>query len=242
VESRVDVLVTQGNPAATAAKNATSAIPIVNVSFANPVAAGLVVSLARPGGNLTGMSTDTGPELAGKRLELLKEAVPTLSRVAVLWSPEDAAQNERFATTQEAARVLGVSVQSVPIRGPNDFDSAFEAIVREGADGLAGLGSAFLVAHRIRVAEYALQHRLPSVQTVRTHADAGALMAYGPSLKDLARRAAAYVDKILKGARPADLPVEQPREFDFIINLHTAQALGLTIPHHVLLQATEVIQ
>jgi putative tryptophan/tyrosine transport system substrate-binding protein len=214
----------------------------VNVGMANPVGAGLVASLARPGGNITGMSTDTGPELSGKRLELLKATAPALSRIAVLWSPEDAAQQERLVKTQEAARALGVTVQSVPVGGPNDLDDAFEAIARAGVDGLAGLGSPFLLNHRVRVAEFALQHGLPSVQASRAHVEAGVLMAYGPSLHDLARRSAAYVGRILKGTKPADLPVEQPREFEFLINLRTAQALGLTIPHHVLLQATEVIQ
>jgi putative tryptophan/tyrosine transport system substrate-binding protein len=242
VTSGVDVIVTVGNLSATAAKRATSSIPSVNVSFADPVSAGLVASLARPGGNLTGMSADTGPELAGKRLDLLKQAVPTMSRVAVVWSPEDAAQNERFAYTQDAARTLGIAVQRVPVRGPEDFDSVFVAIVQEGADALVGLGSPLLFAHRRRVVDFALQQGLPSIQTRREFADGGGLMAYGPSFADLARRAATYVDKILKGAKPADLPIEQPMRFDFVINLKTAQTLGLTIPQHVLLQATEIIQ
>jgi putative tryptophan/tyrosine transport system substrate-binding protein len=242
VNSDVDVIVTVGNLSATAAKRLTSRIPIVNISFADPVSAGLVPSLARPGGNLTGMSADTGRELAGKRLDLLKQAVPATSRVAVLWSPEDAARNERFAYTQDAARTFGISVQPVPVRVTEDFDSAFAAVVRDGAEAMVGLGSPLLFAHRRRVADFALRQGLPSIQTRREFADGGGLMAYGPSFADLARRSATYVDKILKGASPADLPVEQPTTFDFVINLRTAAALGVTIPPHVLLQATEVIQ
>ena len=238
----VDVIVTVGNPTASAAKSATSTIPIVAAAFADPVGTGLVASLARPGGNLTGLAIDTGPVLAGKRLELLTEVVPGVSRVAVLWDPADPAQSGRLSETQDAARALGVAVQSVPVRGANDFDSAFGAVLRERAEAIYHFGSPLFNENRTRIAEFALQNRLPSIGVRRDYAEAGNLMNYGPSFPDLARRAAAYVAKILKGAKPADLPVEQPREFEFIINLRTARDLGLTIPPHVLLQATEIIQ
>jgi len=237
----VDVIVVVAVPAASAAKSATSTIPIVATNFADPVGTGLVASLARPGGNLTGLATDTGPAQAGKRLELLREAVPGVSRVAALWDP-DPAQSRRLSETQDAARALGVVVQAVPVRGPNDFDRALDAIVREQAEAIAVLGGPFLFENRTRIAEFAWQNRLPSMGGRREFADAGHLMAYGANFPDLARRAAVYVDKILKGAKPADLPIEQPMRFDFVVNLKTAQNLGITFPNEIMLQVTEVIQ
>jgi putative ABC transport system substrate-binding protein len=242
VGQRPDIIVVAGNPAARAASGATRVIPIVNVSFADPVAAELVASLARPGGNLTGLTTDTGPVLAGKRLELLKGAVPGTSRVSVLWTPDDPATTGRWSEMQEGASALGITLHSAPVIDSSHFDTAFEAILQARAQAVVVLGSPFLFVNAARIAEFALHHRLPSVATRGEFAHAGGLMAYGPDFRDLTRRAAGYVNKILKGAQPADLPIEQPREFELILNLKTARALGLAIPPHVLAQATEVLQ
>jgi putative ABC transport system substrate-binding protein len=242
VGSQVAVIVTGAIAWASAAKQATSSIPIVSLGLDDPVGAGLIASLARPGGNLTGLAIDTGPALAGKRLDLLREAVPAVSRVAILWNPGEPGASGRFAAVQEVARALGIVVLSAPVYGPDAFDEAFDTIIRERVEAIALVPSPLLAFNRTRVAEFALETRLPTMGSLREEAAAGYLMAYGARLTDLARRAAYYVDRILKGASPADLPVEQPREFDFVINLKTAHALGLTIPDQVLLQATEVIQ
>jgi putative tryptophan/tyrosine transport system substrate-binding protein len=238
----VDVLVVVGARPTQAAKSATSTTPIV-IAFTSedPVAAGLVASLAQPGGNVTGLSA-ISPQLSGKRLELVKETVGGGAPIAVLWNAANPAPRARFEETQAAAQVLGVPVQSLAVREASDLDSAFEAAVRERAVALIALRDSLTLSSQAQLVELAAKHRLPAMYEDRVWTDAGGLMAYGPSIPDMSRRAATYVDRILKGANPADLPVEQPMRFDFVINARTAQTLGLTIPPHVLLQATEVIQ
>jgi putative tryptophan/tyrosine transport system substrate-binding protein len=209
----------------------------------DPIGNGFVASLARPGGNITGLSS-LAPGISGKQLELLKEIVPGLARVAVLGTSIHAhlALDPRSREMDLAAGTLGVQLQYSDVRRPEDIESAFGDARREHLDAAVVFASPILEAHRTRVADLAVQHRLPAVYHVREFVEAGGLMCYGVSFVGLYRRAAYYVDRILKGAKPADLPVEQPREFEFVINLQTAQALGLTIPPHVLLQATEIIQ
>ncbi len=243
VGSGVDIIVTVTDAGAIAAKGATNTIPIVAITLADPVGAGLVASLARPGGNLTGLTVDAGPGQEAKRLEFLRTAIGGISHLALIWDPAGSAGGRtRFIEAQDAGRALGIVVLSLPVSGPNELDSAFEAIVRERVEVIHVIGSAFLLANRTRIADFALQQRLPSIGSRREWADAGLLMGHGPSYPAIQARGAYYVDRILKGAQPADLPVEQPMTFDFVINLKTAQALGLTIPQHVLLQATEVIE
>jgi putative tryptophan/tyrosine transport system substrate-binding protein len=237
----VDVIVTQGTPPTLAAMQATSSIPIVMAISVDPVGEGHVASLARPGGHVTGQSVMTR-ELSGKRLELLQDAVPGISRVAVLWAPADPGMGPTFAEVEAAARRLGVDLQSLEVAGPEDFDRAFAVAAAEHADALLVLPTGFILRGRQRIVELAAAHRLPAMYPYREHVEAGGLMNYGPNVRDMFRRAATYVDKILKGAKPADLPVEQPMTFSLVINAKTAQALGLTIPPHVLLQATEVLQ
>jgi putative ABC transport system substrate-binding protein len=243
VQAQVDVIVT-APPASPvhAAKNATSRIPIVMLGSPNPVQSGLIASLARPGGNITGVTGDLGPEMVGKRLQLLKETVPGVSRAAVLRNPAEPGQEESVAATAEAARALGVELQIVVAGDPDDLDSAFETIARNQTEAILIPPTSLFFQYRSRIEALALQLRLPTIATTPDQVKAGGLMAYGPNRGDINRRAAYYVDRILKGAKPPDLPVEQPTTFDFVINLQTAQALGLTIPQHVLLQATEVIQ
>ncbi len=236
-----DVLLAWGGPAIVAAKQASSTLPIVFPISGDPVAAGWVASLARPGGNLTGLSSlATG--LAAKRLELLAEVVPGISRVAVLWNPTNPTKQPEFAETVSAARSLGIQLQSLEVRGPDDFAAAFEAAASGRAEALFVLAEPLTVRHTSQIVEFSIRSRLASAHELSEYAEVGGLMNYGANRSDLFRRAATYVDKILKGAKPADLPVEQPTKFDFVINLNTAQALGLTIPQSVLLQATEVIQ
>ena len=241
IDLQPDVLVTIGPPAGLAAKQATSTIPIVAASVPDPVGSGLVASLARPGGNVTVLST-SGNDTDMKRMERLKEVVPTASRVAVLANPNSPATGLRLTNFEAAARVLGQQVRPLPVRTADDFAGAFTAAVDWGADALLvpsdGLASSF----RTRVVELAAQHRLPTFYEHREFTDLGGLAAYGPNYAEISRRAAAYVDRILKGAKPADLPVEQPTTFDFVINLKAAQGLGLTISQKVLAEATEVIQ
>ena len=244
VALKVDVLVAANSLAALAAKQATRTLPIVFAFAVDPVTDGLVTSLARPGGNVTGLSTLLA-ELVGKRLELLKQAVPGVSRVAVLWQP--GAQGERTEKdlqkeAEVAARALGVRVQFVEARGPDDFDRAFSEMTRARAGALTVLGGAMFIIAQRRLVDLAAKNRLPAVYGLREYVDAGGLMSYGPNNVDLFRRAATYVDKILKGAKPADLPVEQPTKFELVINLKTAKALGLTIPPSLLTRADEVIQ
>jgi ABC-type uncharacterized transport system substrate-binding protein len=244
VALKVDVIVAPSTPHALAAKQATKTIPIVFASAPDPVTSGLLTSLARPGDNVTGLSNLT-PELVGKCLELLTRAVPAVSRVAVLWQP--GARGERtdkdmLKAGDVAARALGVRLQFVEARGPADFDRAFSDMTRARADALTVLPSPMFINERRRLVDLAAKNRLPAVYPWREGVDAGGLMAYGPSVSDLFRRAATYVDKILKGAKPGDLPVEQPTKFELIINLKTAKALGLTIPPSVLRRADEVIE
>jgi putative tryptophan/tyrosine transport system substrate-binding protein len=207
----------------------------------DPVGSGLVASLARPGGNLTGLSIGA-VELAGKRLELLLQAVPQALRVAVLWNAALADKVSEWQGTQLAARALGVTLYSVEVRGPDDFDDAFAMLARERPDALITLAEALTIGSQRRIVAFTTQHRLPMISELREFAEAGGLMTYGPSLPDLLRRAGSYVDKLLKGAKPADLPIEQPTKFELVINLKTAQALELTIPPTLLFQADEVIR
>jgi ABC-type uncharacterized transport system substrate-binding protein len=244
VALKVDVIVTSTTEGVLAAKQATRTFPIVCAAAGDPVGSGLVTSLARPGGNVTGLSALT-PELVGKCLELLTQAVPGVSRVAALWQPgalPERTEKDMLKEADVAARALGVRLQFVEARGPADFDRAFSDMTRARARAFTVLGSTmFIIEHR-RLVDLAAKNRLPAVYPLRQFVDAGGLMAYGPNVADLYRRAATYVDKILKGAKPADLPVEQPTKFELVINLKTAKALGLTIPPSVLGRADEVIQ
>jgi ABC-type uncharacterized transport system substrate-binding protein len=244
VALKVDVILAGSTPAALAAKQATRTLPIVAAALADPVASGLVTSLARPGGNVTGL-TGFGPELVGKCLELLTQAVPGVSRVAVLWQPGvigERTEKDMLKGADVAGRALGVRLQFVEARGPADIDSAFSDMTRARAGALTVLSSAMFFLERRRLVDLAAKNRLPAVYTSREFVDAGGLMAYGANAADWFRRAATYVDKILKGAKPADLPVEQPTKFELIINLKTAKTLGLTIPQSVLGRADELIQ
>jgi putative ABC transport system substrate-binding protein len=242
VRLQVDVILAPGSAAALAARKATATIPIVLVTAGNPVGDGLIQSFARPGGNATGLTNSAGPEIGGKLLELLKEAVPTVSRVAVLWNPLTAPHTIMLKETEAPARALGLTLQPVSARRPDEIDGAFAAMARARADGLIVLSDPMFASVRVRIADLAAKGRLPAMYQQAEHTEAGGLMSYGPSVPDLFRRAAAYVDRILKGAKPADLPVERPTKFALVINLRTAKALGLTIPSAVLARADEVIQ
>jgi putative tryptophan/tyrosine transport system substrate-binding protein len=237
----VDVIVTSATPSVLAAKKATSTIPIVFVSVTDPVASGVVASLARPGGNSTGL-TILAPELSGKRLELLKEAVPNLTRVAFLWNSANPAQAPQWREARAAAQALGLRLQSLEVRSSNDFDSAFEAALRERARALIASPEPLINTYLKRIVEFAAKNRLPAMYAGPEVVDAGGLMSYAPDYTYQYRRAATYVDKILKGAKPADIPVEQPTKFEFVINLKTAKQIGLTIPPNVLARADRVIK
>ncbi len=241
VSLRVDLIVASTYPGTLAAKNATKTIPIIMVAVADPVRMGLIASLARPGGNITGLTLLAGMEIVGKHLELLKEAVPNLSRVAVLWNPANPMHVLRLREVEVAGRSLGVQLQILKAQGPEEFDSVFAAMTRERAGALYVVGDPMFFQHRTRLAELAAKSRLPAVYELKGHAEAGGLMAYASTL-DMYPRAATYVHKILKGAKPGDLPVEQPTRFELIINLKTAKALGLTIPPTVLIRADQVIE
>jgi len=242
VALKVKLILASGTPASFAAKQATSTIPIVMGGLAaNPVDTGLVASLARPGGNITGMSMMTS-QLAGKRLELLKKIVPGLSRVAVFWNPPNPTYGPVLKELEAAAQTLGVKLQRLEVRVPGDFEVAFAAAIRQRAGALIAPGDPLTANNLKMVADLALKYRVPTMQDVKEAVEAGGLLSLGPDLVDLYRRSATHVDKILKGANPAELPMEQPTKFDLAINLKTAQALGLTIPQSVLLQATQVIQ
>jgi len=242
VRLQVDLIVVPSTPTALAAKNATKTIPLVTVGVGDPVGLGLVASLARPGGNITGLTSVVSPETAGKQLELLKEAVPKVSRVAVLWNPATPGTALFLKETEVASRALGVQLQSLEARSLNDFDSAFAAMTTKRAGALLVLGDVMFVTHRVRPADLAAKSRLPAMYTLREYVEAGGLMSYGPITPELFRRVATYVDKILKGAKPADLPVEQPTKFELVINIKSAKALGLTIPQSMFIRADEVIQ
>jgi putative ABC transport system substrate-binding protein len=237
----VQTIVTQGTPAATAAKQSTSTIPIVMAIATDPVGAGLIASLGRPGGNVTGLA-NLDAELSGKRLEMLKAAVPALARVAVWRNPANPAHRTALREAEGAARALGVRVQVVDVRDPGEFDTAFSVMKRERADGLVLCADSMFGTYRTRILDLATRGSLPVIFWQSAFAEAGALMSYGTSYPHLFRRAAVYVDKILKGAKPADLPVEQPTTFELVINAKTAKALGLTIPQSILLRADQVIE
>jgi putative tryptophan/tyrosine transport system substrate-binding protein len=241
VQLRVDLILVITTPAAIAAKHVTQTIPIVIPTAIDPVGAGLVESLARPGGNVTGL-TSMHPDVVGRRLELLKEVVPGLSRVVVLWNAANPANAAAWQATQAAAHALGLRLHAQDVRGPQDLEGALALPAQAGPDALLVLGDALINMHRQQIVEFATQQQLPSVFTTREWVVAGGLMSYGSSPSDNYRRAAYYVDRILTGAKPADLPVEQPMTFELVINLKTAQALGLTIPPTLLFQATEIIR
>ena len=238
---KVDVIVTSGTPASLAAKQATGTIPIVMAQLADPVGAGLVASLGRPGGNVTGLTTQDA-DLSGKRLGLLMEVVPNVSRIALLIDETNPGTVLIARGAQVAARSVGMELQSLGVRGPDELDRAFSAMKEARAGGLIVESSSMLFTSRTRLADLALKNRLPTIFAQREYADAGGLMAYAADFSDLFRRAATFVDKILKGAKPADLPVEQPVKFDFVINLKTAEALGLDVSPTLLVQADKVIE
>jgi putative ABC transport system substrate-binding protein len=244
VERQLDVIVALSTTAARPAKQATSLIPIVAIAMADPVEDGLVASLARPGGNVTG-TTFLGPELVGKRLQLLKEVVPQLSRVAVLWHPRAYSERTTAGMLKEierAAQTLGVQLQLVSVASPDEIGGAFSAMTSERAGALSVFPSPMLFAEYSRIASMAADSRLPAIFAAREGVELGGLMSYGANLPDLGRQTAAYVDKILKGAKPAELPVQQPTKFELVINLKTAKALGLTITRDFLLLADEAIE
>ena len=242
VRLQVDLIVVPSTPPALAAKNATKTIPIVTVAVGDPVGLGLVASLARPGGNITGLTGTVGPEIAGKLLELLKETVPKVSRMAVLWNPTTPGNAFALREAESAARALRVELQLLEARSLNDFDSVFAAMTTKRAGALLVLGDVMFVTHRIRLANLAAKSRLPAIYGLREYVEAGGLMSYGAITSELFRRAATYVDRVLKGAKPTDLPIERPTKFEFVINLTTAKALGLTIPQSILVRADELIQ
>jgi putative tryptophan/tyrosine transport system substrate-binding protein len=241
VRLKVDIIVTAVTNDTLAAKNATREIPIVMAAAGDPVATGIVESLARPGGNITGLS-QMNPELTGKRLDLLKEIVPKLSPVAVLWNPEDPISILGWDEIQLPARKLGVEVHSLEVRSPGDLDKALDEAARTHVGALVIMPNPVFVTNLKRIADFAAQNRLPSIFHLREFANAGGLVSYGIDRSDQFRRAATYVDKILKGAKPADLPVEQPTKFELVINLKTAKTLGLAVPASLLTRADEVIE
>ena len=242
VRLKADLIVSWGTQGVTAAKNATETIPIVMIAVRDPVGTGLIASLVRPGGNVTGVSGYAGLEIVAKQLVLLKETVPKIRRVAILSNPANAYHQLAIREVNVAARSLGVQLQLLEARGPNEFDGAFAAMAKERAGALLVLSDIMFNGHGTRLADLAARSRLPAAYGVRESVEAGGLMSYGPSFLDLFRRAATYVDKILKGARPGDLPVEQPTKFELVINLKTAKALGLTIPPSLLQRADQVIE
>ena len=236
---KVDLIVAATTPAILAIKKSSDTIPIVFTSISDPVASGFVASLARPGGNMTGL-TIFGPELSGKRLELLKESFPNVTRVAILWNPD--AEAIAFKATQAAASSLSVQLQSLEVRTANDFDIAFQAATKERAQALLTIATPIVNFHQAQIIQFVAKNRIPGMYALPEFADAGGLMSYSPSYTALYYRTAWYVDKVLKGAKPADLPVEQPTKFEFVVNLKTAKQLGLTIPPNVLARADRVIR
>jgi ABC-type uncharacterized transport system substrate-binding protein len=241
VRLKVNVILTMAPPPTQAAKDATRTIPIVMGAVADAITAGFVSNLARPDGNITGLSMMV-PELVGKQLEILKEVVPKLSRVVLLGNPTNLSNAAQSREAEGAARVLGLRLQPVAARDPEEIDRAFVAMTREKPDAVIVLLDSIFLDRRTRIADLAVKHRMPTVYGAGEHAEAGGLMTYGPNIPSMFRRAATFVDKILKGAKPADLPVEQPTKFELVINLKTAKALGLTIPQALLLRADQVIE
>ena len=242
VRLKVDVIVSLGTQGVTAAKNATETIPIVMIAVRDPVGIGLISSLARPGGNVTGVSGYAGLESVAKQLELLKEMVPEASSVAILTNPANAYHQLAIKEVNVAAKALGVQLQLLEARDASDFDRAFAAMAKERVGALLVLSDGIFSSHRTRLADLAARSRLPAAYAVREIVEAGGFMSYGPSFLDLHRRAATFVDKILKGAKPADLPVEQPTKFELVINLKAAKALGLEVPPLLIAQADELIE
>jgi len=241
VRLNCDVIVTQGNEAAEAAKNATKTVPIVMAFGADAVKLGIVADLAHPGGNITGL-TFIGAEIFGKRLELLKETVPKLARVAFLWSPTYSNADDELKEVEAVARFLRVEFQSLEVKGPDDFEGAFRAAIKGRANGLILGGGAFFGFHEKRIIDLAAKNRLPAMYIVARFVEAGGLMSYGEDRSEMFRRAAEIVDKILKGTKPADIPVDRPKKFEFMINLKAAKQIGLTIPPNVLARADRVIR
>ena len=242
VALNVEIIVAAPSPAAVAAKNATRTIPIVMVNVGEPVGLGLVTSLARPGGNVTGLSYSAGLEIVGKGLDLLKQALPNVRLVAVLWNPDNNASAMALKNVKGVAASQGLQLQFVETRAPNQFDAAFAAMRTARVEAVVVVADSMFIVHRARLANFAARGRLPTMHGVRENVEAGGLMSYGPDSITTYRRAAGFVNKILKGAKPADLPVEQPTKFEFFINLKTAKALGLTIPPSLLLRADQVIE
>jgi len=241
VQRKVAVIVADGDPAIRAAKQTTRTIPIVLIAVGDPVREGFVASLARPGGNITGL-TSISEELSGKRLELLKEAFPKASRVAVILNPANASNLLEFREMEVTARTLGLKLQSLEVRGPSDFQGAFARAAKDRASALILVRDPLIDSEHFRILDFAVDKRLPSMHGEEQFVEAGGIMSYGPSRVDLFRRAATYVDKILKGTKPADLPVEQPTKFELVINLKTAKQIGVTIPPNVLARADKVIR
>jgi putative ABC transport system substrate-binding protein len=241
VRLRVDVIVVPANENARAAKQATHTIPIVGTSLGDPVRNGLVASFAHPGGNITGLSF-AGPELAGKQIDLLKEMLPRVSRVAILANPANPLHSVWLGEAKAATRSLRVTLQPLEARTPDELESAFAAMSGWRAGALLVLVDGMFLLNRARIADLAAKRRVPAMYGLREHVDAGGLVFYGPSLRDMFRRAATYVDKILKGAKPADLPIEQPAKFDLVFNLKTVKGIGLTIPPSLLQRADQVIE
>jgi putative ABC transport system substrate-binding protein len=242
VHLKVDVILPPGTAATLATKNATTTIPIVFITVDDPVAFGLVDSLGHPGGHITGLTSGAGPGLYGKRLELLKESFPRASRVAVLWNPDDPGSVINVRGMEAPARSLSLKIQSVEMRDPNDLEQAFSAMKRERAEALVTILGALVGSQRSRIVDLAAKNRLATMSPESGWTEAGGLMSYGASYPDLYRRAATYVDKILKGAKPADLPVEQPTKFELVVNLKTAKQIGVTISPNVLARADRVIK
>jgi ABC-type uncharacterized transport system substrate-binding protein len=236
---KVDVIVATNPAAVFGAKRATATIPIVMVNTPDPVELGLVASLARPGGNITG-TTSLSVELSLKQLEILKEAVPRASRIAVVWNPDNPWRPITMKGLREGGRSLDVQLQPLPVRGPHEFDNAFQAMIKGRAAAVLILADPMTYFHRRRLADLAIKHRLPLMGSLREYAEAGSLMSYWADGPELFRRVASYVDRILKGARPGDLPVEQPTKYELVVNLKTAKALALTIPPALLLRATVI--
>ena len=242
VRLKADIIVALATPDTVAAKNATGTIPIVMIAVSDPVGTGLIASLAHPGGNVTGLSFTAGLDTYGKGLDLLKETVPKVRRVAILSNPTNPFHALVIRNVKGAAPSMGVQLQLLEARSPNEFDGAFTAMAKERVEALLVVTDTLFILHRTRLADLAARSRLPAAYGAREYVEAGGLMSYGPNLSDHWRRAATYVDKILKGAKPADLPVEQPTKFELVINLKTAKALGLTIPPSLLTRADQVIQ
>jgi len=241
VRLQVDLIVTRGTPATSAAKKATATVPIIMAANGDPIGVGLVPNLARPGGNVTGLSSVT-TELGGKRLELLREALPTVSHVALLWNPTNPAARNDWREADAAARALGLMPVSLEVRKSEDFGPAFETARKQRANVMVVILGGLIQNHQRQIVDLARRHRLPDVYASREFADVGGLLSYGVSYPDLYRRAAIYIDKVFKGARPGDLPIEQPTKFELVINARTAKSLGLTIPPSLMLQADQVIE